>query len=124
MRIDRPAHDFERVGPDVLAAHFDGGNTGVAGLQYAGGGAIAEQRGGDDVRLGEFVEPECQRADLDRHQQYDTARTGLCQTRRDRQAADAAGAAKTEHRHTLDVRAKAHAPGDMRFKTRSGDARR
>ena len=72
-----PAHDVERVGPDMLAAHFDRREAGLAGAQHAGGGAVAEQGGGDDVGLGQLVEPERQGAKLDRHQQHDRCPGGL-----------------------------------------------
>ena len=49
--VDVPAHDVERVGPGMLAAHLDGGDARLAGLKHAGRGAVAEQRGGDDVLL-------------------------------------------------------------------------
>ena len=103
LRVDRPAHDVERVGPTVLAAHFDRGDAAHSGLQNASGGTITEQRGGDDVRLGQLVEPERQRAKFDCDEQNDSAGAGLCHAGRDRQPADTAGATKSEHRHALNV---------------------
>ena len=124
LRIDVPAHDVERVGPGVLAAHLDGGDAAVAGAQHAGRGAVAEQRGRDDVRLGQLVEPERQRAELDRDEQHDAARPRLRQPGGDREPGDAAGAAEAEDRHALDIGAKAHASGDARFEARRRDAGR
>jgi hypothetical protein len=45
LQIDVPAHDVQRIGPNVLAVHLDGCNARVVGPQHAGYGSIAEQRG-------------------------------------------------------------------------------
>ena len=73
LRVDIPAHDVERVGPGVLTADFDRRDARFAGPQHAGGGAVAEEGGGDDIRLGQFVEPESQRAYFDGDQQHNRA---------------------------------------------------
>src|SRR5271154_3464516 len=64
--IDIPAHDVERIRPIVLTTHLDGGDAIFSGSQDASGGAVAEQRGRHDVRLGQLVEPESQGADFNR----------------------------------------------------------
>ena len=55
LRIDIPAHDVERVGPGVLADHFDGRNARFVGSQHARRGAIAKQRRCDNICLGQEV---------------------------------------------------------------------
>src|SRR5580704_12969395 len=62
LRVNIPAHDAERVGPGVLAAHLYRCEARLAGAQPAGRGAVAEEGGRDDIRLGQFVEAESQRA--------------------------------------------------------------
>jgi hypothetical protein len=110
LRIDRPAHDVERVGPVVLAAHFDHRRCPPARTQHAGRRAIAEQGGGDDVRLGQLS-----RRNASVHSSTATSNTTLpgrdC-ARRDAidRPADAAGAAQAEYRHTLDVGRKPMRP--------------
>src|SRR4029077_19100377 len=75
LRIDSPAHDVERVGPGVLAAHLNGGAAAVVSLKHAGARAAPEQRRGDNIRLGQFIEAEGEGANFDRDQQHDAART-------------------------------------------------
>ena len=95
----------------------------LTGLQYARCGPIAKKRRGDDVFLAELVEPKGQGTELYGHQKHD-AGPRLRKARRDRQPGNAAGATQAEHRHALDVGAKAHAIGDARLEARSGDAGR
>ena len=117
LRIDSPAHDVERVGPGVLTAHLNDGGAAVVSLKHAGRGAVPEQRRGDNIRLGQFIEAEGQGANLDRDQQHDAAGTRAGEAGRNREPGDAAGAAKAEDGNPLDVGAKPHAPGDPRLET-------
>ncbi len=57
------------------------------------GGAVAEQRGRNDVGLARAVESECQRAQFDGDEQHRRARASCSQTRCDRKSGHAAGAA-------------------------------
>ena len=75
LRIDLPAHDVDRVGPGVLTAHLNGRNTAVVGPKHASRRAIAEERRGDYIRLGQFIEPEGQGANFDRNEQHNAAGT-------------------------------------------------
>ena len=75
LRINSPTHDVERVRPGVLAAHLNGGSAAFIGPKHAGRRAIAEERRGDDIRLGQFVEPEGQGANFDRDEQDNAAWT-------------------------------------------------
>src|SRR3984957_10162025 len=117
LRIDSPAHDVERVWPGVLPAHLNGGNPAIIGPEHASRRAVAEERGGDDIRLGQFVEPESKRANFDRDEQHNAPRARAGQARGDREPGDAARAAKSEDRNALDIRAKPQAPRDPRFET-------
>src|SRR5580693_5659726 len=74
LRIDSPTHDVECVGPGVLTAHLNGGGAAVVSLEHAGGRTVPEQRRGDDVSLGQFIEAEGEGANLDRDQQHNAAR--------------------------------------------------
>ena len=53
--IDAPSHDVERIRPQLLAGALDPRRAAVAGAQHARRGAVAEQAGGDDIGLGQFV---------------------------------------------------------------------
>src|SRR5580700_7905564 len=117
LRIDSPTHDVERVRPGVLAAHLNGCAAAVVSLKHAGGRAVPEQRRGNDVRLGQFVEAEGERANFDRDEQHNAARTRAGEAGSNREPRDTAGAAKAEDGNPLDVRAKPHAPGDSRLET-------
>src|ERR1700722_12939966 len=75
LRIDSPAHDVERVRPGVVATHLDGGDAAIVGPEHASRRAIAEERGRDHIRFGQFVEPESERANFDRDEQHNAART-------------------------------------------------
>src|ERR1700722_2917917 len=124
LRIDIPAHDIERGGPSVLAAHLHRCEAGLAGAQHAGRGAVAEEGGRDNIRLGKFVEAESQRAYFDADHQHDRAGARLREARGDRKPGHAARAAKAEDGHALNIGAKTHARGGARFKTGRRDARR
>ena len=75
LRIDFPTHDAERFRPGVLAAHLNRGAAAVVGLKHTCSRAIAEQRRGDNIRLGQLIEPEGQGANFDRDEQNNTAWT-------------------------------------------------
>ena len=124
LRIDLPAHDVERVRPGVLTAHLNGRGAAVVGPKHASGRAITEQRRGDDVCLGQFVEPEGEGANFDRDEQHNAARTRTGQAGCDGEPGDAASAAKSEDGNSLDIRAKPQTPGYPRFETRRRDASR
>jgi hypothetical protein len=70
LRIDFPAHDAERFGPGMLTVHLNGGSAAIVGPKYASSRAVAEERRGDDIRLGQFIEPEGQGANFDRDEQH------------------------------------------------------
>ena len=124
LRIDGPAHHVERVGPVVLAAALEFGEAALVGAEHAGRAAVAEQRRRDQVRDLEVVEPEGERAQLDRDHQDVGSGPRLGEPCCDREAADAAGAAAPEHRHAQDVLAKAHAREHQRIEARRRDAGR
>ena len=88
------------------------GNAGFAGPEHAGGGAVAEQRGGDDVFLGELVEPEREGAELDRDDQHQAARPGLGKSGPDRDA------------RRRPRRSRGRRPGRARHRAESRCARR
>src|SRR5712675_700634 len=115
FRIDTPTHDAEGVGPKVLAGILDPRRTAIAGAQYHRRCAVAEQADGNNVGLGEFVVAECERAELDRHQQYVGARSRLCEARRDRQTRHAAGAAEAKYWYAGDVGPEAHHASNTGF---------
>ena len=75
--IDAPAHDVERVGPELFAGCLDARRPAVAGAQHDRGGAVAEQAGGDDIGLGQFVMADRERAELERDQQHIGARAAI-----------------------------------------------
>src|ERR1700722_3763065 len=75
LRIDFPTHDVERFRPGVLAAHFNSCADAIVGPQHTCSRAIAEQRRGDDICLGQLIEPEGQGANLDRDEQNNAAWT-------------------------------------------------
>ena len=122
--VDIPAHDVERVGPHMLAGAFDLGDAALARAQNAGRSAVGEKCGRHHVGLGELIEPERRRAELDRHHQHCRAGPRFGQPARNRHAADAAGAAQPEDRHALDVAAETHAARHARFEAGRGDAGR
>src|SRR4029077_21110575 len=111
LRIDSPTHDVERVRPGVLAAHLDGGGATVVSPKHACGRAVPEQRCGDNIRLGQFIEAEGEGANLDRDEQHNAARTRAGEAGSNREPGAPACAAKAEDGNALDVGAKPHAPG-------------
>ncbi len=123
--IDVPAHDAERIRPQVLAGILDPGRAAVAGAQHGSGGAVAEQGDGDDVGLGQFVEPE---APASRARSSPAAR--CCPALPGRAARRSTGPMtppaqprpNTGTRVTSD--AEAHPARDARLQARRGDARR
>ncbi len=58
LLINFPAHDVERFGPGMLTAHLNGGSAAIVGPKHASSRAVAEESRGDDIRLGQFIEPE------------------------------------------------------------------
>lgn len=122
FRVDVPAHEVEGAGPAMLARAVDRGETARPGLHHAGRGAVAEERGRDDVRLGEFVEPEGERAQLDNDEKHGRARPRFREPGRDRKARHAAGAAEPEHGHAAHILAKSHPGRGARFEAWRRDA--
>ena len=102
----------------MLTAHLNGRNATVVGPKHASSRAVAEQRRGDYVRLRQFVEPEGQGANFDRNEQHNAARTRTGQAGGNREPGDAAGAAKSEDRDSLNIGAKPYFPGDASFQRR------
>jgi hypothetical protein len=105
----------------VLGAALNPRHAAVPGPQQARRGAVAEQRRRDEVRDLEVVEPEGQRAQLERDEEHGRSWPRLGELGRDGQAADAAGAAAAEDRHAQHVVAKAHAAEHPRVETRRRD---
>ena len=103
LGIDAPAHDIERVGPQFFARCLDLRRAAVAGAQNDRRRAVAEQAGGDDIGLGQFIVADRKRAEFERDQQHVGAGPRLRKARRDRQARHAARAAQTEDRHARHV---------------------
>ena len=124
LGIDAPAHDIERIGPQLFARRLDPGRAAVAGAQNDRRRAVAEQAGGDDIGLGQFVVADGERAEFERDQQHVGAGPRLRQPRCDRQPRHAARAAQTEHRNARHVGAQAELAGDARLQRRRRDARR
>ena len=124
--IDLPAHDVERVGPQMFARAFNEGEASLyrTGTYDAGRRAIAEECGRHHVGRRQLIHAEGGGADLDGDQQHSRAGPRRGQTAGQRQARDAAGASEPEHRHPLDISAKAHAPGDAGLEARRRDAGR
>jgi len=58
LRIHIPTHDVERVGPHMLALHFNDSSSRFAGSQITCRGPVSKKGSGDNVRFGQFVEPE------------------------------------------------------------------
>ena len=124
LGIDAPAHDIERVGPQFFACRLDLGRTAVTGAQNDGRRTVAEQAGGDDIGLGQFIVAHRKRAEFERDQEHVGAGPRLRKPRRDRQPRHAARAAQTENRHARHVGAKAELAGDARLQRRRRDAGR
>ena len=108
----------------MLTTHLNGRDTPVVGPKHASSRAVAEERRGDYVRLRQFVEPEGQGANFDHNEQHNAARTRTGQAGRNREPGNAAGAAKSEDRDSLDIGAKPYAPGDSGFEAGRRDASR
>ena len=124
LGIDAPTHDIERVGPQFFARRLDPGRASVAGAQNNGRRTVAEQAGGDDIGLGQFIVAHRKRAEFERDQKH--VRTGprLRKARRDRQPRHAARAPQTENRHARHVATQAEFAGDARLQRRRRDAGR
>src|ERR1700694_1418297 len=82
--IDAPAHDAERIRPKMFPAILDLRRASIARAQDDRGSAVAEQAGGNNVGLGQFVVAKSERAELDGHEQYIGARPRLRKTRGNR----------------------------------------
>src|SRR3979411_1025309 len=54
-RIDAPAHDPKRIGPEVFAGILDSRRAAIAGAQDDRGSAVAKKADGDQRGLCEFV---------------------------------------------------------------------
>jgi hypothetical protein len=117
LRINLPTHDVERFRPGVLAAHFNCDSAAIVSPKHTCSRAIAEQRRGDDVRLGQLIEPESESANFDHDEQYDAAWTRAGEAGGNGEAGDAAGAAKSKDGNPLDIGAKPQASGDPCLET-------
>ena len=53
LRIDIPAHNVERVGPYMLALHFNGANSLFSGPQHTCRRSVSKKGSGDDIRFGQ-----------------------------------------------------------------------
>ena len=81
FRVYAPSHDIQRVRPEVLAGRLDTCCTSISGAQHDGRSPIAEQAGGNDIGLRQFVVANGERAKFEDHQEYVGAWPGLRQSR-------------------------------------------
>ena len=111
-------------GQSFSPARLDLRRAAVSGAQNDRRGAVAEQAGGNDVGLGQFVVAHSERAEFERDQQHVGAGPRLREPRCDRQARHAAGASQAEYRHARHVGTKAELAGDPRLERRRRDTGR
>ena len=110
--LDAPTHHVEGLGPRVLAPPGHRRAVAIGGNQRRGG-AVTEQRRGDDVALVHVLGAKRQAAQLGHQQERPRARARPAQSRRPGQSEDAAGAAEPEDRQSLHIGAQAQALHEM-----------
>ena len=118
FRIDVPAHDVQRVGPEMLAGSRDGRQTALTGPQDGRRRPIGEKRGGDHVGRGELVRPDRQGAEFHGDEQHGGSRRRSGETRRHGQPGDSCRAAEPEERDARDVLPEAEPVGAVRIEAR------
>ena len=110
--LDVPAHDVLGVGPAMLADRHDaaprpaGAVVAARVAQHDRGGAVAEQRDGDEIGDAHVVAARAQAAQIDGEEEHVAAGHGLGDADRAREPADAAAAAEPEDRQALDLRVR------------------
>src|SRR5207248_10773349 len=107
---DVPTHHSFSLGIEDGARRDDAWPAGraVAAAHQDGRCAVAEEAAGDDVRDGEILALQRQRAQLDGEQCRNLPRKGAYRVRRSRKSGRAGDATEAEERDTLQVRAKCH----------------
>ena len=120
--LDAPAHNFEGIGPGVLAPGRKFRPLHLS-VHDRGRGAVSEQCRGDHIALAAVVEAEGQSAQLNHGEDDIGTRHGARQGARPGQADHAAGAAEAEYRQALHVTPHLETFDQQRIQAGRGNAR-